>query len=256
MRAMRANIAQRDNWARFRIGVCALVLPPLTLGAAFYSMLAAPDESAARPPGAASKAQVVRPEFLRDTPASAVSPDQQPLPQATQPVAVGGKPTPENRASVSATGTQPVGRSAEETARALVPVPVQVTVVRPAGVSPPPTGETGGAPPGRLAADPSWSAPTQVPAALLPRALIPPGKVSPQIPPPPPTTQSPAAQAPSAADPPSAEVPPPTPSAARKRTTRSEAAAARRLARSQRQREFSLKNWLQQLGIVSRSTRG
>src|SRR5262249_38203680 len=89
----------------------------------------------------------------------------------------------------------------------------------------------------------------------LPRALIPPGKVSPQIPPPQTTTQSPAAQAPSAPDPPSTERPAAPPSTARKHT-RSEAAAVRRNARSQRQHEFSLKNWLQQLGIGSRSPRG
>src|SRR5229473_3248094 len=104
---MRANIAQRDNWAQIRIGACALLLPPLTLGAAFYSMLATPDEGAARPPSGAAKAQVVRPELLRDTTqAWAVSPDPQLVAQATQPIAVAAKPAPESRVSVPATGAR------------------------------------------------------------------------------------------------------------------------------------------------------
>ena len=85
---MRAYIAQRDKWTQIRIGACALLLPPLTLGAAFYSMLSTPEEGAARPPGTAAKAQVVRPELLHDTAqARAVSPDQQPVAETTQPMA-------------------------------------------------------------------------------------------------------------------------------------------------------------------------
>jgi len=93
VRAMRANVARRDNWAQIRIGACALLLPPLMLGAAFYSMLTAPDEGAARPPGAAAKAQV-RPGLLRDTmPARAVREDRQPAAQTGQTIA--DQPAPE-----------------------------------------------------------------------------------------------------------------------------------------------------------------
>jgi hypothetical protein len=257
MRAMRANIAQRDNWARIRVGACALLLPPLTLGAAFYSMLANPDDNAARPPGAPAGAQVVRPELLRDTQASAVSPDQQPLPKAPQPVAAMGKQSPENRVSTSATslGQQPVGGSAEEMAGVSGPVPVQVTVVRPTDASLPRSEEIRGASTGGLGAEPSLSAPANVSTALLPRALVPPGKVSPQIQPHQAAVQTPAAQTPSAASPPSAEGPPAPPSTARKHA-RNEAAVARQNARSQRQHEFSLKNWLLQLGILPHNARG
>jgi hypothetical protein len=203
---MRAYIGRRDNWAQIRIGACALLLPPLTLGVAFYSTLTTPDESAARPP--AVKAQVARPELLRD-------------------------------------------RSAEDMARALDQVPVPVTVVLPAGANPP--GEMNAAPAGPLAAEPSWPAPAEASTALLPRALVPAGKVLPQVPPPRVTTQVSAAQAPSAADPASAESPP-APASTTRKHTRSEAPSVRRNA--QRQHEFSLKNWLQQLGVLPRNARG
>jgi len=96
VRAMRANIARRDNWAQIRIGACALLLPPLMLGAALYSMLTTPDEGAARPAGAAAKAQLVRPGLLRDAlPARAVwEEDPQPAAQG-QATANPDQPAPE-----------------------------------------------------------------------------------------------------------------------------------------------------------------
>src|SRR5215470_3411374 len=144
MRAMRAYITQRDKWTQIRIGACALLLPPLTLGAAFYSMLATTDDGASRPPSAAAGAQVARPEFLRDTQAAAASANQRPLPQATEPVASAGNPLFADRVSVTGTRQQP--RSAEEMARVLDPIPVPVTVVRPTGVNAPSLEEIGGAP--------------------------------------------------------------------------------------------------------------
>lgn len=252
---MRAYITQRDKWTQIRIGACALLLPPLTLGAAFYSMLATTDDSASRHPSAAAGAQVARPEFFRDTQASAANANQRPLPQATEPVASTANPVFADRVSVSATGTRQQPRSAEEMARVLDPIPVPVTVVRPTGVNAASLEEIGGAPTGGMAREPSGSAPAEMSTALLPRALMPPGKVVPQIPQPQTTTQIPAAQAPSVADPPSAAGPPAPPATERKHM-RGEAIAARRNARSQRQREFSLKNWLQQLGILQRNTRG
>jgi hypothetical protein len=41
---MRPNATRRDHWAQLGIGAVALLLPPLALGAALYSMLAPPDE--------------------------------------------------------------------------------------------------------------------------------------------------------------------------------------------------------------------
>ena len=40
---MRPNATRRDHWAQLGIGAVALLLPPLALGAALYSMLAPPD---------------------------------------------------------------------------------------------------------------------------------------------------------------------------------------------------------------------
>src|SRR5882672_180396 len=127
---MRVYVAQRDKWTQIRIGACALLLPPLTLGAAFYSMLSTPEEGAARPP---AKAQVVRAELLRDTPqARAVDPDQQPAAETTQPIAFAAKPVPESGVSVSAAGTRHavVAGPAEKAARVSNPVPVQVPSAR------------------------------------------------------------------------------------------------------------------------------
>lgn len=256
IRAMRANIVRRDNWAQIRIGACALLLPPLTLGAAFYSMLATPDEGAAHPPGAAVKAQAARPESPRDTTqARAVSSDPRAVAQASQPIAVADKPAPESRVSASAAGSrrQPAASAAEEITR-VDSVPVQVTDVLPAGVTPPPLGETDGVPTHALGPEPSWAAPAEVSTSLLPRLLIPPGKAPPQTPSPRMTAQTSAAQGPSAIEPPSAEGPPGPPSAAR-RHARSETVRRNVQRRQQRQHALSLKDWLQQIGILPRNTR-
>jgi hypothetical protein len=223
VRAMRANIARRDNWAQIRVGACALLLPPLTLGAAFYSMMATPDEGAARPSGAAAKMQVVRPELLR-TPARAVGADAQPAAQATQPIATPDQPTPERGVLATADMAQ--------------------ADLSPAQVSGAPLGKLDGSPGGARLAEPSWTAPAQASTALLPRALAPPGKAS--------TAQTPAARAPSAAAPPSTEGPAASPA---RKHARGETAAARRSAQRS-EHVFSFKDWLQQIGIVRRDTRG
>ncbi len=159
---MRANIVQRDKWTQIRIGACALLLPPLTLGAAFYSMLSTPEEGAARPPGTGAKAQVVRAELLRDTPqARAVDPDQQPAAETTQPIAFAAKPVPESGVSVSAAGTRHavVAGPTEKAARVSNPVPVQVPSARanlplPANMDSAPPGFSG---PGAVAVRPRGS---------------------------------------------------------------------------------------------------
>jgi hypothetical protein len=218
VRAIRANIARRDNWAQIRVGACALLLPPLTLGAAFYSIMATPDEGAARPPGTAAKMQVVRPELLR-TPARTVGADPQPAAQATQPITTPDQLTPDRSVSAAAD--------------------IALADLSPAQVSGAPL------PPGARLAEPSWSAPAQLSTALLPRALAPPGKAS--------TAQTPASRAPSAAAPPATEGP--AASAASRKHARGETAAARRSAQ-RNERVFSFKDWLQQIGIVPRDTRG
>lgn len=256
IRAMRANIARRDNWAQIRIGACALLLPPLTLGAAFYSMLATPDEGAARPPGGAAKAQAVRPESPRGATRAGAASGAQPVAQASQ----SGKSATDSGvfASAPAMGRQPAGDTADETAR-VKPAPVRIAGAQPAELQQPLPDEMGDALRGALASEPSWSAPPEISTALLPRALIALGKAGPQIPTPSVTAEASAAEA-SAAQPPSvvaprtAEGPRAPPPVARKHA-RSEIAAVRRNAQ-RRQHEFSLKDWLQQIGILPRNTRG
>lgn len=247
VRAMRANVARRDNWAQIRIGACALLLPPLTLGAAFYSMLAAPDEGAARAARTAAKSQVVRRELLRDaTQARAGGPDLQLAAQAAQPIAAPDQFPPERGVSAPA----PDARQQSSAARAAVMAradsgPGQVT-----GAA---LGNVDGSPLGARVTEPSWPAPAEASTALLPRGLVPAGKASSQVPPPRMTAQTPA-HPPTAFARPSAEGPGASPPPARKHA-RSETAAARRSAQRS-EHGFSLKDWLQQLGVVPRNTRG
>ncbi len=251
---MWSHTTQRKHWAHIRIGACALLLPPLTLGAALYSMLTAPDEGTARPPVAAAGAPAVRPELLRGT-IQPSNTDPQPAAQATQPVA--DEPAPR----IPATGARhaAVAGSIEDAVRVSDRVPAQAAVGPSARANPPPPAIMGGPPTGSLGAEPSQSAPAEVSTALLPRVLYPSRQAPPQILlPRVPTTPMPAAQAPLAPDPPSADGPPAAGRPARHSNlaNRSETAAGRRNAQAQRQHAFSLKNWLQQLGILPRNTRG
>jgi hypothetical protein len=257
---MRAYITRRDKWTQIRIGACALLLPPLTLGAAFYSMLSAPEEGRARPSGAPAKAQVVRPGLLRDTAqARAVSPGQQPAAETIQPIAAAAKPAPES-VSVSAAGVRHavVAGSAEKTALVSAPVPVQAPSAR---ANPLLLANMDNAPADSPGAELSQSAPVEVSTALLPRVLRPSPPAPPQIQPPRiPAIQMAAAPVPLAADPPSAEGAP-APAASKPArppnlANRGENPAVRRNVRPQRQEAFSLKNWLQQHGILPRNTRG
>lgn len=240
---MRLKTTQRNHWAYFSIGACALLLPPLILGAAFYSMLASPDD------GAVAGASAVRPESMRATVQSrAPSADPQPVAQATQPVA--GTPAP----------AEGMAREPDS-----LPVQVQVTSALLAGANAPPATVADGALRGALDAEPAQS----TPAALLPRALTPASPMPQLLPPRMPVTRVPGAQAPAAADPPSPESSPVPLPAARKHGrpsylanlagrngARSETPAARRNAQPQPQQAFSWKNWLQQLGIRPHNTRG
>jgi hypothetical protein len=120
---MRPNATRRNHWVQLGIGAAALLLPPLALGAAFYSMLAEPDEEAARPAAAQAAA---------------------PAPPAT----VGAEPAafqapPAGNVSEGATRTWerlPGQGSSVQTG------PIQVAAA-PAAVSPPADAEGGATPP-------------------------------------------------------------------------------------------------------------
>jgi hypothetical protein len=249
--AMWSNTTQRRHWAHIRIGACALLLPPLTLGAALYSMLTSPDEGAARPPVAAAGAQAVRPEMLRGT-IQPSNTDPQTAAQANQPVA----DEPARRMPATGTRHAVVAGTVADAARVSDPVPAQVAVGSSARTNPPPPSNMGGAPTGSLSAEPSQSAPAEVSTALLPRVLYPSSQAPLQVLPPR-MPQTPAAQVPLVPDPPSADGPPAAGRPARHSNpaNRSDTRAVRRNAQP-RQHAFSLKNWLQQLGILSRNTRG
>jgi hypothetical protein len=107
--------------AQFGIGAGALLLPPLVLGAAFYSMLAAPEE------------EVARPDAVRAAPVA---------PMIAPPATVAAAPA----AAVS----RPAGKPADEVAQTSERVAVQVSAVQVAATPPaanlPPYPEGGAAP--------------------------------------------------------------------------------------------------------------
>ncbi|HKD25847.1 MAG TPA: hypothetical protein VKC66_07995 [Xanthobacteraceae bacterium] len=245
---MRLDTTQRSRWAQLRIGACALLLPPLTLGVALFSMLAPPDDGAARPSGAADRAQAGRTELPRNTEQpSADGAD----PQALAPIMTANKPAPpEGHDLVAAARPKAVNKPDEVTGQALAPVRMRVTAEPPARPNPPPRASN--APAGTPGAELSQSAPVEAATALRPRALNPSGQAASQI-------LSPrmlpaemlAAQAP-LVDLPSAEAPQARASAAAKPARasnpghRSHPHGVRRYAQQRHQQEFSLKNWFQQ----------
>jgi hypothetical protein len=241
---MRSYTPPRNNQTQLRVGVCALLLLPLALGAAFYSMLAAPDDDTARPAGPVAGAQAARP------------------------IAVASEADlAESRSSLSATGApqETVGRSAEDEAQ--IPTSVQIAAPSPAAVNPPAL-DVDGAPSVKAPQPAPW----EVSMALLPRVLTSSGQVLQQTPQPRmpavqmSAEQGPVAQARPAANLSSAESPPAAPvvrkrvrprylaNLARRNGARSETAAA---GRSIQPQAFSLKEWLeQQLGTRPRNSGG
>jgi hypothetical protein len=71
---MRPNATRRDHWAQLGIGAAALLLPPLALGAAFYSMLAQPDEEVKAPAAAQAAAQPPTPQAAAGDEPAALQP--------------------------------------------------------------------------------------------------------------------------------------------------------------------------------------
>jgi hypothetical protein len=111
---------RRNDWVQLGMGAGALLLPPLALGAALYSMLAPPDEDATRP----AVAQAAVPE-----PAPAVLPVAKSADDGTRSV-----------------GRAPIqGESAQSTPAQIVPIQIGATTA--AAASPPPGDAEGSAAP-------------------------------------------------------------------------------------------------------------
>ena len=287
--AMRSNTTQQNIWVQLGVSACALLLPPVALGAAVFSMLPMRDEGAGRPaPGAAAEAHVPAPKFrIEATQAWPIGADTQPLAEAAEPLLGTGKPasTADGRSSASSAVARQEPVSKKDMARGLGPIPVRVTIVTPpAAANPLSSADVDSATTGSIGTAPWPSPATEVPAALLPRVptsliqvpsvQIPPLQVPlPKTPPPQgPALQALATQA-STAGRPSAEGPPVPASTAHKHErpfdpktlagrsgahteARSETHALRRNAQPQPEQAFSLKNWLQQLGTRPRNTGG
>jgi hypothetical protein len=283
---MRSNTTQQNIWAQLSISACALLLPPMALGAAVLSMLPARDEGAGRAASnAAAEAHATTPRFRIEA-GWPVSGDSQPVAEVTSSgaataVALGGR----NSASSAEAHRELAGK--KDAARMLGPVPVRVTIVTPlATTNPPPSVDVDNTATGSVATMPWPSAASEVSTALLPRIPPAPAQVlAPQVLPPQtfasaaPAYQAPASATPAtqasvqvpAADRPAAESPAASASTLRKRVrqnylrtlatpsgaraeARSEARAVRRNAQPQPQQTFSFKNWLEQLGTHPRNT--
>jgi len=296
IKATRLKATRRSFWARFGVGAGALLLPPMALGAAVYSMLPLREDGAGRPvAGPVAPAPAAVPKFRSATAqAWPVDTDFQPPAAPSQPFATAGEPAP-----AANTRTLDAPDGGKGMARGLGPIPVRVTVVvPPAGVKPAPAANADSAPTGSVGAAPARSAAAQAPDAPPPPLVaqpipFPPRQLSaPQMPPrqvpnaqvpvaqvhvpPAQVTQLSAARTP-ATEPQSAEEPHETShvSGARKHVRLSylrtlaarngARAEARREARSetraarespQPQQAFSLGNWFQQLGAPVRNTGG
>jgi hypothetical protein len=185
---MRSNTTQQNIWAQLGVSGCALLLPPMALGAAVFSMLPARDEGARRPvPGAAAETHVAMPKFrVEATEARPVNVDSQPVAETAEPFVAMGKPplAAEGQSSASSPNTRQEPSSKKEATRVLSPVPVRVTIVTPsATVHPPPSADADSATTGSIGTAPWPSAAAEVPKSLLPR--IPPAPIqvlSPQTP--------------------------------------------------------------------------
>jgi hypothetical protein len=287
IRNARARAARRNIWAQVGVSACVLLLPPMALGAAVYSMLPARDESPVRhvanPVAEAHEAATDFGPAAEGT--RTVSVEPQPLGAAPQPRPATAKGAPVPAASTRApyalasarqepagktaakeSGREPAKETIKDTARVLGPVPVHVTVVvPPAVVAPPPAANTDSAPTGSISVEPARAATSEGPAALLPPAWLPPTQI-------PATlglaTEVPATEPPFAARPPEPSVAA-TPGKhgrfsyfrhlARRNEARAEARNELRAARwnAQSQHANTLRNWLQQLNTTrQRDTHG
>ncbi len=207
---MRPNTTQQNHWAQIGIGAGALLLPPLALGAALYSMLAAPDEAPPRPGAAVAGSPVIQPAPQQPRVAGA---DEQPPALAVQPAKITGDYAPaESRIDVSAprAGLDAGSKSAEEVARMWGQVPVRSVPVQGAQA-------------------PSAAA---VSAAAAQPPLV--------------EVEGQAAGRPDVESPP-APSPPPQKRAVHRNAQRQQ---------QQSQQAYPLMNWLQQIGILPRNTRG
>ena len=278
---MRSNTTQQNIWAQLGVSACALLLPPMALGAAVFSMLPARNDG--RPaPSSAAEAHAATPRSRIEA-AWPVNGTSQSVAEATEPAAATDIPAivadRHNLASPGNAGREPASK--KEAARALGPVPVRVTIVTPqAAVNPPPPAEVDSITTGSVATVPWPSPASEVSTALLPRILPAPAQVLPPQTLATPASQAPTSQAPAsaapathasapatAADRPS-ESPAASASPARKHVrqtylrtlahsgARAEAPTVRRNAQPQPDQTFSFKDWLQKLGTGPRNPRG
>jgi hypothetical protein len=124
---MRPLATRRFDWAQLAMVACGLLLPPLALGAALYSMLAPPDDGTTRP----AEAEAVLPDD-RPPPAAPVG-----LPATATSPPVGGR-LPSSLAAE--------GRAPDQAPAQGAPV-VQVITVPAVAVNPPAYATEGAASP-------------------------------------------------------------------------------------------------------------
>jgi len=275
-----SSTTQRNIWAQLGVSAGVLLLPPMALGAAVYSMLPARDEGGGRPVASAvTGGQPATPRFRVEAGhAWTINGDSQPVADATEALLAAAKSAPAAGERPLSAASAPQELVSKKDPRLLGSLSVRVTVVAPsAAVSPHSSANVDSAPTGSTEPDPWLSAAAQIPRALLPRVPTSLLQAPPQIPAPQvsasqtPATQIPVTHVP-ASDQPSAEGPPQPAPTTRKHTrssylrtlarrssgvhaeARSETHAARQNASPQSQQTSSLKTWLQQLSASPHQT--
>lgn len=153
---MRPHKPRRNPWVQFGIGAAALLLPPLAIGAALYSMLAGPDEDRSRP------VQPVARPVAAVAPQTAVSepPPGKPVDDAARPVdrEMPAQAAPVRFANTPGTNTPGANTPGANTPRSNMPGANIPRVDRPAA-NPPPVDVEGNASLPPAAENPPASAP-------------------------------------------------------------------------------------------------
>jgi hypothetical protein len=175
-----SNRTRRNVWAQLGVSACALLLPPMALGAAVYSLLPPRDEGAARrAAGNAAEVQAATPNFRIEAawPIN-VNANSQPVADPTASSLAAGKSisSAEGQSSVLPTNKwqEQVSKSVskKDMARVMGPGQAGATAITPTW-NPPSSGDADASPVGSSGAVPWRSDVPETPVALLPRVPTP-----------------------------------------------------------------------------------
>jgi hypothetical protein len=135
VRTDRPPTASRNVWGQIGLSACVLLLPPILIGTAVYSMLAVHQDGTARNSSlAAVEFRPAGSEFRLASDSSRDAAAPQPAAAVPPPAGAAGKPAPPSKSASPAPSAYALADAHSEPAgkdlsRALGPVPVRVTVM-------------------------------------------------------------------------------------------------------------------------------